>query len=180
MNSLWDIRIFLGLVPKESHCVTVCLFWLRVYGNQAGWCVSNSSMVRVSARPLTFLTEYAFLKVSGSSFIYTTTALLTSVISYWLHSFRSWCSWCGFKTQSGLSDNILRGYCSVWPERQITLVIKLIVPHGWVRGSRLKFRILVDVWGRYRHRLMKCPYLDEQSKTSVKEWFKLVRYLVLY
>ena len=20
MNSLWDIRIFLGLVPKESHC----------------------------------------------------------------------------------------------------------------------------------------------------------------
>ena len=22
MNSLWDIRIFLGLVPKESHCTT--------------------------------------------------------------------------------------------------------------------------------------------------------------
>ena len=22
MNSLWDIRIFLGLVPKESHCIT--------------------------------------------------------------------------------------------------------------------------------------------------------------
>ena len=21
MNSLWDIRIFLGLVPKESHCI---------------------------------------------------------------------------------------------------------------------------------------------------------------
>ena len=22
MNSLWDIRIFLGLVPKESHCIS--------------------------------------------------------------------------------------------------------------------------------------------------------------
>ena len=21
MNNLWDIRIFLGLVPKESHCI---------------------------------------------------------------------------------------------------------------------------------------------------------------
>ena len=21
MNSLWDIRIFLGLVPKETHCI---------------------------------------------------------------------------------------------------------------------------------------------------------------
>jgi hypothetical protein len=24
MNSLWDIRIFLGLVPKESHCI-ICM-----------------------------------------------------------------------------------------------------------------------------------------------------------
>jgi hypothetical protein len=24
MNSLWDIRIFLGLVPKESPCITCC------------------------------------------------------------------------------------------------------------------------------------------------------------
>jgi hypothetical protein len=23
MNSLWDIRIFLGLVPKESLCITM-------------------------------------------------------------------------------------------------------------------------------------------------------------
>ena len=34
MNSLWDIRIFLGLVPKESPCtstVPVCLYG-RLYG----------------------------------------------------------------------------------------------------------------------------------------------------
>jgi hypothetical protein len=24
MNSLWDIRIFLGLVPKESPCISTC------------------------------------------------------------------------------------------------------------------------------------------------------------
>ena len=27
MNSLWDIRIFLGLVPKESHCINKQCFW---------------------------------------------------------------------------------------------------------------------------------------------------------
>jgi hypothetical protein len=29
MNSLWDIRIFLGLVPKESPCTTAMV--IRVY-----------------------------------------------------------------------------------------------------------------------------------------------------
>jgi hypothetical protein len=75
---------------------------------------------------------------------------------------------------------MVRGYCSVLSERQITLVIKLIVPRGWVRGTRLKFRILVCMLGRYCHRLMKCPNVKKRSKTSVKEWFKLVRYLFLY
>ena len=27
MNSVWDIRIFLGLVPKESHCTTLYMIW---------------------------------------------------------------------------------------------------------------------------------------------------------
>jgi len=27
MNSLWDIRIFLGLVPKESHCISVFFYY---------------------------------------------------------------------------------------------------------------------------------------------------------
>jgi len=40
---------------------------------------------------------------------------------------------------------MVRAYYSVLPERQINLVIKLIVPRGWVRGTRLKFRILVCV-----------------------------------
>jgi hypothetical protein len=30
MNSLWDIRIFLGLVPKESLCISVTFYLLRV------------------------------------------------------------------------------------------------------------------------------------------------------
>jgi len=75
---------------------------------------------------------------------------------------------------------MVRGHCSVFPERQIVLVIKLIVPRGWVRGTRLKFRALVCVLGRYCHRLMKYRYVKKQSKTSVREWFKLVRYLFLY
>ena len=54
---------------------------------------------------------------------------------------------------------MVRGYCSVLPERQITLVIKLIVPRGWVRVTRLKFRVLVYVLCGYCHRLMKCPYV---------------------
>ena len=41
MNSLWDIRIFLGLVPKESPCITKrevrnqyeynCICWFYIY-----------------------------------------------------------------------------------------------------------------------------------------------------
>ena len=27
MNSLWDIRIFLGLAPKESHCIMTASSW---------------------------------------------------------------------------------------------------------------------------------------------------------
>jgi hypothetical protein len=25
VKSLWDIRIFLGLVPKELHCIMICM-----------------------------------------------------------------------------------------------------------------------------------------------------------
>ena len=52
MNSLWDIRIFLGLVPKESHCtssvitVVVCTafvcsaipFYCQLILRNAVWC----------------------------------------------------------------------------------------------------------------------------------------------
>ena len=32
MNSLWDIRIFLGLVPKESPCITQAFLPTHVFG----------------------------------------------------------------------------------------------------------------------------------------------------
>ena len=31
MNSLWDIRIFLGLVPKESHCMRYIIWVVRLF-----------------------------------------------------------------------------------------------------------------------------------------------------
>jgi len=31
MNSLWDIRTFLGLVPKESHCINLrATYWAKI------------------------------------------------------------------------------------------------------------------------------------------------------
>jgi hypothetical protein len=31
MNSLWDIRIFLGLVPKESPCIMIIIYYIIIY-----------------------------------------------------------------------------------------------------------------------------------------------------
>ena len=55
MNSLWDIRIFLGLVPKESPCikephVSITLCWLLFKLNHtvqcAQFCVSRKRIPR--------------------------------------------------------------------------------------------------------------------------------------
>ena len=43
MNSLWDIRIFLGLVPKEPHCVMGQTTWCPGFVWRPAQCVSATN-----------------------------------------------------------------------------------------------------------------------------------------
>ena len=134
MNSLWDIRIFLGLAPKESHCIICCTLDIIFFQfpDHAWFWETQTTLSWFMRRLLKF--DVIYFTVQNNRQDYRTLSCLTAVL-LWIAVLLGVQD--GQQLQQKLyvtKNNFLKYLIMQWLKVKVTFILEQVVEAQ--RGSR--------------------------------------------